>query len=478
MPSPHLALCLASASALSLFACLEASPGARLHADDTAATDSSVADIDVSAAADSSVADTAEGDTSVPASALAIEVAFGSTPFDTACVDLRARAGSETVWAVGDPRFAVDTPSFYDRDPDADRSPASARAHGALCADKAPSAPNPRVTYAGACRGGLEHELTVWIHGVYQREEALEKWLSPCSPADGGCTLRTRCEVGATTPVRFDLGLARLADQGFFDTAISFDDVYCSAKVETCYDASPQGGAGEPIKLLFDADGQRVRTAVLGFACSGPSADVTLVVSDLTLTCEQDTDPAPGWQGGARVLTLDRSRMQGTVDLTGPALTREGRMLYAYANYRGLELLGEFGKRYWNSALALREDGPSDVVGALPGNRNCRVTGRMSAFDQAARSLGEGDSPGGFQAAANRAQPYFDFSVRLTDANAAWDCRAVHLNDEDPSGADYDLLTRFDRVSDEPAVTYCAKAPGVGDDGSAARATAGECLRP
>jgi hypothetical protein len=472
MPS-RLAVFLLGGSALASFACLDASqPGARTDADTLEAD---------TLAADTLAADTLferDTETSEPASAFAIEVTFGTTPFDTACLDLRARAGSQTLWSVGDPRFAEDTPRFYERDPDADKSPAAAQAHGALCADKVESAPNPRVAYTGACQAGLEHELTVWIHGVYDRGHGLDKWLSPCSPADGGCTLRARCEAGATTPVRFDLGLARLADQGFFDDAVAFDDIYCSAKVETCYNATAEGGTGDPMKLLFGPDNQRVRTAVLGFACSGQGAGPELVVSDLALTCEQDSDPAPGWQAGSRVLVLDPSLGgNGSVALTGPESSRQRNMLHAWATYRGAEELPGSGKRYWNVALALREDGPSDVAGAMPGNRNCRVTTRMSAFDATWMSLGDGAVLGGFQAASNRAQPYFDVSVRLTDANAAWDCRSVHIKDEDPVGADYDLSTRFDRVSDEAPITYCSKAPGIGDDASAERAPAAECQR-
>lgn len=175
MPSRRVAV-ICGCSAFALFACLDAiHPGTRIDADagDTLTDGADAGDTltEASGADDARADDTmvSEGDVdrdtaevvAPDPSAFAVEVGFGATWFDTACVDVRARVGAETLWSVGDPRFARDTAGFYASDPDADRDPGAAAAHGAVCAAPGEAGRPPVVSFTGACRGGLEHEVTV-----------------------------------------------------------------------------------------------------------------------------------------------------------------------------------------------------------------------------------------------------------------------------------------------------------------------------
>ena len=72
----------------------------------------------------------------------------------------------------------------------------------------------------------------------------------------------TTCAPNADTPVRFDITLMRRAEQGFFDVAVAFSDIFCSAKFDC------RGEDGEPIALLHDPLTEaRSTTMVMAFAC-------------------------------------------------------------------------------------------------------------------------------------------------------------------------------------------------------------------
>ncbi len=77
----------------------------------------------------------------------------------------------------------------------------------------------------------------------------------------------------------------RDANQGFFDVAINFEDVFCSAKLDCTYD----NDGNVPINLLFDpVTGERRQTAVVALACTqGPNADnrTHLHVTDVRYRC-------------------------------------------------------------------------------------------------------------------------------------------------------------------------------------------------
>lgn len=94
---------------------------------------------------------------------------------------------------------------------------------------------------------------------------AADAWVAP-PPV----TLSAECVENADTPVVFDLTIARPARQGFFDIGVTFDDVFCSAKLDC--GASPD--IADDMLLLHDPrTGERATTAVLAFACSAGPRD-------------------------------------------------------------------------------------------------------------------------------------------------------------------------------------------------------------
>jgi hypothetical protein len=100
-----------------------------------------------------------------------------------------------------------------------------------------------------------------------------------CRPDNAPCQLERPCVENTDTLVEFNLTVMRDASQGFFDVAVNFEDIFCSAKVD-CLDAN----------LLHGSDGERDSTAVMAFACSaGEGSDTTLYLSDTYIVCDHDS---------------------------------------------------------------------------------------------------------------------------------------------------------------------------------------------
>jgi len=138
------------------------------------------------------------------------------------------------------------------------------------------------------------------------------------------------CVENSDVLVAFDLTIMRSAKQGFFDFAINFEDIFCSAKI----DCSPA--------LLHDGDGDRGPTAVFGFACTGGDGDPThLYLSELELSCT-------GGVGGSTVTTIPVS--SATPGQQGPLSPG----IFQWAVYQGQEFLdANFDKCFWNLAIGL-----------------------------------------------------------------------------------------------------------------------------
>ena len=166
---------------------------------------------------------------------------------------------------------------------------------------------------------------------------AVGDYVNPC-PAGEPCTLERPCSENADTEVTFNLTIMRRANQGFFDIAVNFEDVFCSAKL----DCVPT--------LLHRPDGTRDLTAVLAFACTaGPGDDTCLYADDVVLDCGE----AGSW-------SVDPSAGPGIVDEDSP-------FLYGAAVYEGEEAYTDFAKRYWNVALGLEES-------AFPSGATCTLS--------------------------------------------------------------------------------------------------------
>jgi len=267
------------------------------------------------------------------------------------------------------------------------------------------------ATWVGPCDASpAAHPNTarLWVVGVYAEAVTSEGEFAAGDPsgvsgtplafadptADGPLALEVPCAPNSDTPVRFDVTLVRPAQQGFFDVAVSFDDVFCSAKFDCCVEGA-DGGCERDITLLFDADGERATTFVLGFACTatpGGSATTTLYLDALELDC--------GGSGGPFVadLRLDPAGPPGNQCTAGavsaaacdavlsesPWLSAED-YLYQLGVYRGEELLVGANALYWNVALGVhRKDG------AGPGVEDCRLRTRGTATGGVGASLTEG----------------------------------------------------------------------------------------
>jgi len=274
----------------------------------------------------------------------------------------------------------------------------SSRQHG----DGAGSA-----SYVGPCDADtLENLVSVTLDGLEDSAGAAVAFNDP-----GTLARWATCAPNADTPVHFDVSVLRPASQGFFDVAVSFNDVFCSAK----YDCD----AGD---LLFDrATGERGPTHVLAFACTADASaagETQLYLDDVDITCGPDTvtlylpaaDAPDGNQGSA-----------------GPA---GGPLwLFEWATYRGAEQLPGFQKRYFNLALGIADTMPA----------GCTLTTRGTADGGAAPVIPGGVVPAG------AVYPYVDWAI--TDLAA---CTAEHAVNADGS----QVVTRYTDASDEDDLAF------------------------
>ncbi|PKN59281.1 MAG: hypothetical protein CVU56_01060 [Deltaproteobacteria bacterium HGW-Deltaproteobacteria-14] len=201
------------------------------------------------------------------------------------------------------------------------------------------------------------------------------------------------CAPNADVRVDFDLTIARDATQGFFDVAIEFDQVFCSAKLDC--ESSP----GQPLRLL-DHAGTRDTTVVVGFSCTGDisGADTTVqYLDDVVVSCS----------GGA--VAVDPTSGPGNVDLgdAAQASVTGANPLFAAAVYRGTERLG-FDKQYWNVALG------------LDGLANCTLTTRGTA---SSGEFSDGRTP------PDAVWPFIFWNVILTDGSGGLACTTHPVDD-------------------------------------------------
>ena len=218
------------------------------------------------------------------------------------------------------------------------------------------------------------------------------------------------CLPNADASVTFDMTIARAAQQGFFDVAVSFQDVFCSAKLDCL-----RAGTTDDLELLHNpATGGRDLTAVLAFACTGsPSgAGTWLYMNDPVITCD-------GPSGGE--VTFDVSGL-GNVDLAAPSTDNPGGYLFAASVQRGGE--GLASKAYWNISFGL-DDQAFPTVGLC--TLDLSATAASTAFPLV---------PGGFALPEGRVYPVIDWHVPLTNAGGRV-CGAHALNAGDEVATHY-----------------------------------------
>ncbi len=206
-----------------------------------------------------------------------IEVAALELPgVGDACYDVEVTNGNgEFLWAFGNPMQQV---------------PSDTRA---ICSTSVGMS-NGGLTYFGPCDvTAPETRVKLFVDSLWEQgadvsvDSPLTDWVNPC-PAPQGCTVVTTCEAGQDVTATFDLTVLREANQGFFDVAVSFEDVFCTAQLD-CQRQGPSGS--EPLELLLDpVSGQRVPSAMLSFACTAGAGSDTHLLLQESLECD---DMAP-----------------------------------------------------------------------------------------------------------------------------------------------------------------------------------------
>jgi len=192
------------------------------------------------------------------------------------------------------------------------------------------------LSYVAPCDADVgDNTVTVEVLELYEGQDgstplAAGSWKNP-----GPLSREFTCEANRDVAVDFDITVVRAATQGFFDVAVTFDDLFCSAKLD-CVDA-----------LLHQPGGGRGRTAVLALACASDAdgADTTLYLDDLELTC------------GAQTVTVDPSAGPGNLE-AGVDYTGDTGLLYGAQVSRGGEQVLS-GKLYWTVMLGIAADAAS-----------------------------------------------------------------------------------------------------------------------
>jgi hypothetical protein len=175
-----------------------------------------------------------------------------------------------------------------------------------------------------------------------------DTYQNPCGHLDNGnndgagpCELAFECRENQDVAVEFNVTIMRSANQGFFDIAVNFEDIFCSAKLDCSY---PDGN---PIELLFDpSTNERGQTAVVALACTaGPdsASGTVLHMQPIGVKC------------GDVELELDPTAGPGNVWTASNPDPDPEDAIWQYAVYRDNELLpcgeGSCQKVYWNVAI-------------------------------------------------------------------------------------------------------------------------------
>ena len=245
------------------------------------------------------------------------------------------------------------------------RGPGAANAHtglvngtaaNSLCASQFGNGDGGDISYVAPCDASISptdetvHTVTLWVDALCTTGNGdatqqpnyfapnsicpeMQAYVNPCGVV--GCDLQVTCVENADTPVEFNFTIMGQADQGFFDIAVNFDDVFCSAKLDDC------NTNGEKIDLMFDATtGARINTIVAAVSCTGgpgDGVDTQLNFTPLVVNCLSDST------GGS--LDLSSVGEEGNVLI--------GTGLYPSAVYYGTESLEGVNKVYTTVAIGI-----------------------------------------------------------------------------------------------------------------------------
>lgn len=188
---------------------------------------------------------------------------------------------------------------------------------------------NGAITYIGTCdatdpTNTVELVLNeLHVDGVAGALSDPDDFVNPCDP--GECVQTIDCVENTDSFVEFNLAIMRSANQGFFDIAVNFEDVFCSAKLDCAEE------------LLHGADDVRGKTVIVALACSaGAGQDTNMYLDDITIGTQ-------------------------TFDVAGDEGNRTNDDGTKYAVYRDVEELAGVGeKAFWN--IAINVDGDDSTI--------------------------------------------------------------------------------------------------------------------
>jgi len=274
---------------------------------------------------------------------------------DYACYDILVENQGTTYKVAGDDNDVVVLGDSTTSQEDGDTN--------SICSDDYGNAAGGGITYIAPCDAsedadtngddtdGVQNRVTLWVDGLYVDGEDVsgdpaQAWQDPCPT---GCSLDFDCEANADTLVEFNFTIMRNAQQGFFDVAVNFEDVFCSAKVDCQYEND------DYIRLVHGTDGVRTLTAVAAVACTGGDFEggdnegrTNLYATDLVVDCGDPNEFAYPVNGEGNFYLPGATRDQpGTVE----------QMMV----FRGLEALVNGAsdeladKMYWNVAVGFDE---------------------------------------------------------------------------------------------------------------------------
>lgn len=285
------------------------------------------------------------------------------------------------------------------------------------------------LTYVGPCDADRPaHTVELWLVGAYadpvsaasagtfasgSATNVTATALALVNPTlTGPLVAQTTCVPNADARVDFDVTVMRPAEQGFFDIAVSFEDVFCSAKFDCCYDDNGDGCApdgSEDINLLFTDTGTRARTMVLGFACAAPVSageQAELYLDALELDCDINSDTTTF----VADVTIDPTR-QGNLCVAGQVDTCDSvntglnvdadDFLFQAASYQTYEVT--------QSAEAWETVSWNLALGVNPAIAGCRLRTR-GTYDDAANV---NDHAQGGRVRAGAIYPYIQWDVEL-----------------------------------------------------------------
>ncbi|MBL8786571.1 MAG: hypothetical protein JNJ59_16830 [Deltaproteobacteria bacterium] len=312
---------------------------------------------------------------------------------DYACYDLEVRNDlGQVVWSKGTSAAEGGAP--------------------AVCSNDFGNLGGGDISYVGPCdasdntttdTGTAKNTIILRVDGLYDSEGAdIGQYENPC-PWPDGCKLDFECVENADVPVVFNLTVLREANQGFFDIAVNFEDIFCSAKLDCQYATGNAEAPWRPIELLHKPDGQRGQTAVLAFACTSGAGEATLLhMNPIAVTC-----------GSAAPILIDPAAGPGNLFTATDPDPNPSDAVWQVAVYRGAESLdcgnAPCNKVYWNVA-----------VGFDPSVADCRIT--SSATASSTSQMGDDLTP------SATTWPWNAFDVTLTGASGGLVCDANPVN--------------------------------------------------